>query len=47
MPHIIPHDERVNLFRKYVSNEKAVFGLTESACAISVSPQSTLITVHR
>ncbi|XP_026282026.1 ubiquitin-protein ligase E3B [Frankliniella occidentalis] len=47
MPHIIPHDERVNLFRKHVANEKAVFGLTESACAISASPQSTLITVHR
>ncbi|XP_034250724.1 ubiquitin-protein ligase E3B [Thrips palmi] len=47
MPHIIPHEERVNLFRKHVANEKAVFGLTESACAISVSPQSTLITVHR
>ncbi|GLV32551.1 uncharacterized protein CBL_00739 [Carabus blaptoides fortunei] len=44
MPHIIPHEERVQLFRKYVVNEKTVLGLTESACA---SPQSTLITVHR
>ncbi|KAK6625595.1 hypothetical protein RUM43_005894 [Polyplax serrata] len=44
MPHVIPHFERVQLFRKYVSNEKAVYGLTESACA---SPHSTLITVHR
>ncbi|EEB13316.1 ubiquitin-protein ligase, putative [Pediculus humanus corporis] len=44
MPHIIPHFERVQLFRKYISNEKAVYGLTESACA---SPHSTLITVHR
>lgn len=44
MPHIIPHEERVQLFRKYVLNEKTVLGLTESACA---SPQSTLITVHR
>ncbi|XP_049776175.1 ubiquitin-protein ligase E3B isoform X1 [Schistocerca cancellata] len=44
MPHIIPHDERVQLFRKYVANEKAVLGLTESACA---SPQATLITIHR
>lgn len=32
------------LFRKYVTNEKTVLGLTESACALS---QSTLITVHR
>lgn len=44
VPHIVPHKERVVLFRKYVNNEKAVLGLTESACA---SPQSTLITVHR
>lgn len=44
MPHIIPHEERVQLFRKYVANEKTVLGLTESACA---SLQSTLITVHR
>ncbi|XP_042146691.1 ubiquitin-protein ligase E3B isoform X4 [Ixodes scapularis] len=44
VPHIIPHKERVVLFRKYVNNEKTVLGLTESACALS---QSTLITVHR
>lgn len=44
MPHIIPHDDRVRLFRKYITNEKTVLGLTESACT---SPQSTLITVHR
>lgn len=44
MPHIIPHEERVLLFRKYIMNEKTVLGLTESACA---SPQSTLITIHR
>ncbi|XP_064460486.1 ubiquitin-protein ligase E3B-like isoform X2 [Ornithodoros turicata] len=44
VPHIIPHKERVVLFRKYVNNEKTVLGLTESACA---SSQSTLITVHR
>lgn len=44
MPHIIAHTERVQLFRKYVSNEKTVLGLTESACA---SAHSTLITIHR
>lgn len=44
IPHLIPHKERVVLFRKYVNNEKAALGLTESACS---SPQSTLITVHR
>uniref|UniRef100_A0A182Y2X1 Ubiquitin-protein ligase E3B n=1 Tax=Anopheles stephensi TaxID=30069 RepID=A0A182Y2X1_ANOST len=44
MPHIIPHEDRVQLFRKFVQNEKAVLGLTESACA---SPSSALVTVHR
>ena len=41
IPHAVPHRERVMLFRKHVANEKAVLGLTESACA-SVRP--TLIT---
>ncbi|XP_074641839.1 ubiquitin-protein ligase E3B-like [Tubulanus polymorphus] len=44
MPFIIPHKERVILFRKYVAKEKEVMGITESACA---SPQSTLIMIHR
>lgn len=44
MPHIIPHEDRVRLFRKYIANEKTVLGLTESACAC---PQPTIITVHR
>ncbi|KAG8042714.1 hypothetical protein G9C98_005354 [Cotesia typhae] len=44
MPHVIPHSERVVLFRKHVADEKAVLGLTESACN---SPSSTLISVHR
>lgn len=44
MPHIIPHTERVQLFRRSVANEKAVLGLTEQACA---SARPTLITVHR
>lgn len=44
MPHIIPHEDRVKLFRKFVQNEKAVMGLTESACA---SPRSALIVIHR
>ncbi|XP_046427763.1 ubiquitin-protein ligase E3B [Neodiprion pinetum] len=44
MPHVIPHSERVVLFRKHVSDEKAVLGLTVSACN---SPPSTLIAVHR
>ncbi|ESO98574.1 hypothetical protein LOTGIDRAFT_201597 [Lottia gigantea] len=44
VPHIIPFNDRVILFRKYISKEKDVLGITESVCA---SPQSTLITVHR
>lgn len=44
MPHVIPHSERVILFRKHVSDEKAVMGLTESACN---STPTTLIVVHR
>ncbi|CRL00069.1 CLUMA_CG013353, isoform A [Clunio marinus] len=43
MPHIISHQERVALFRKYVQNEKAVLGLTDSA----YTPSSALVTVHR
>lgn len=44
MPHIIPHESRVKLFRKFVQNEKALLGLTESPYA---SPRSALIVVHR
>ncbi|KAI5719377.1 hypothetical protein M8J76_009392 [Diaphorina citri] len=44
IPHIVSHEERVRLFRKYVANEKSVLGLTESACAAS---NSTLIVIHR
>jgi len=44
MPHIIPHQERVLLFRKKVHTEKTALGILESD---SASPQSTLISVHR
>ncbi|KAK6968619.1 ubiquitin-protein ligase E3B [Biomphalaria glabrata] len=44
VPHIIPFNERVVIFRKNVMKEKDMLGLTESTCT---SPQSTLITVHR
>ncbi|XP_022103880.1 ubiquitin-protein ligase E3B-like [Acanthaster planci] len=44
MPHVIPHRERVMLFRKRVAEEKKALGFTETA---SHSPHSTLITVHR
>ncbi|XP_076061977.1 ubiquitin-protein ligase E3B [Oratosquilla oratoria] len=47
VPHIIPHEERVHLFRRHVSNEKAVLGLTDAACATLHAAQSTLITIHR
>nr|XP_018915602.1 PREDICTED: ubiquitin-protein ligase E3B [Bemisia tabaci] len=41
LPHILPHSERVQLFRKYVANEKSHLGISDSAYV------STLITVHR
>jgi len=44
MPHVIPLEDRVMLFRKYIESEKHALGLTETA---SASPQSILITVHR
>ncbi len=44
MPHIIPHDERVVLFRRKVTAEKSVLGLNDVEAA---SARSTLITVHR
>ncbi|XP_077995296.1 ubiquitin-protein ligase E3B-like [Glandiceps talaboti] len=44
LPHVIPHRDRVILFRKQVSNDKAALSITES---VSASPTSTLITVHR
>lgn len=45
MPHIISHQERVALFRKYVQNEKSVLGLTAHDSAYA--PSSSLVTVHR
>ncbi|XP_058789046.1 ubiquitin-protein ligase E3B isoform X2 [Phymastichus coffea] len=44
MPHILPHSERLLLFRKYISEEKIAIGLTENIYSNSLS---TLITVHR
>jgi len=41
---LFPVSQRVILFRSYVMKEKVALGLTES---MSVTPQSTLITVHR
>ena len=43
-PHIIPFNERVNLFRKNVLNDKDNLRLLETA---TTSVPSTLITVHR
>ena len=44
LPHILPHRERVMLFRSEVNQEKQALGIVDNE---SVSPQSTLITVHR
>ena len=45
LPHTIPHQDRVLLFRKKVAAERAALGL--STDLDSASPQSTLISVHR
>lgn len=42
VPHIIPHKERVGLFRKYISVDRHLLTSNES-CIIN----STLVTVHR
>ncbi|GFO13715.1 ubiquitin-protein ligase e3b-like [Plakobranchus ocellatus] len=49
VPHIIPFNERVIIFRKNVIREKEALGLTESACASVQSSRFTIhhITVHR
>ncbi len=44
MPHVLPHDDRVVLFRKRVAAERAALGLADSDAA---ARGSTLITVHR
>jgi len=44
LPHIIPHQDRVVLFRKKVQSEKSSLGLLDND---SGSPQSTLVTIHR
>ena len=44
LPHIMPHRERVLMFRNDVNTEKAGLGILDNE---SHSPQSTLITVHR
>lgn len=42
VPHIIPHKERVVLFRKYISMDRQMLTMNDP-CIV----QSTLITVHR
>ena len=44
MPHVIPHEERVVLFRRKVTAEKAALGLSDPEAA---SAHSTLVTIHR
>lgn len=44
MPHIIPHEERVVLFRRKVTAEKTALGLIDVEAA---SAHSTLVTIHR
>ena len=44
MPHVIPHNERVVLFRRKVAADKTALGLSDVEAAAA---RSTLITVHR
>ncbi len=46
MPHILPHEERVVLFRRKVAAEKAALGLTLDQQDVA-GANTTLITVHR
>ncbi|KAH7646304.1 Ubiquitin-protein ligase E3B [Dermatophagoides farinae] len=43
IPHIIPHKERVVLFRKYIANDKQMLQMYPATCIIN----SPLITIHR
>ena len=43
MPHIIPHSDRVVLFRRYVSSDKSGVGVFQD----QASGRSTLVTIHR
>ena len=45
-PHVIPHKERILLFRKYVQGEKAALGLVARDSHDSV-PAATMIVIHR
>ncbi|KAJ8679148.1 hypothetical protein QAD02_014935 [Eretmocerus hayati] len=44
MPHILPHHERVRIFRRYISDENETLSPPESS---NDNLQTTLITVHR
>lgn len=44
MPHVIPHEERVVLFRRKITAEKTSLGLNDADAA---SAHSTLVTIHR
>ena len=47
LPHIIPHSDRVILFRRKIAADKAVLGLsTESVDNVHFG-NSTLVTIHR
>ncbi len=43
MPHIIPHADRVVLFRRYISQDKSQVGVFQDAS----TGRSTLVTIHR
>ncbi len=44
MPHVIPHSDRIVLFRRKISADKSALGLVHEDVA---SARSTLVTIHR
>lgn len=44
IPHVIPHRDRVQYFRKRIMDEKKAFGYISSD---RIQPQSTVVTIHR
>ena len=47
LPHIIPHSDRVILFRRKVAADKALLGLSTDSVDNVHFGNSTLVTIHR
>eukprot|EP00095_Tigriopus_kingsejongensis_P002315 snap_masked-scaffold347_size200506-processed-gene-0.2 protein:Tk02315 transcript:snap_masked-scaffold347_size200506-processed-gene-0.2-mRNA-1 annotation:"ubiquitin-protein ligase e3b isoform x1" len=47
MPHVIPHSDRVQLFRKQIGSDKHLLGIVNGSHASDLITRSTVITIHR